>query len=71
MIKFKLMKVFDCQDMPDNVRKLLYDMYDNGNDTYVSHIMGESDEKYMLVDKWLIENGAEPKSEEVLISYWW
>ncbi len=83
-MNFKIMKVFDCQDMPENIRKVFFDVSDVGNDCYVRYCIGESlweddDDwgiKYTLIDNWLIENGAgcssEGKSgEEVIIKHWW
>ena len=43
----KLMKVFDCQDMPDDVRKAFFNYYKGtgvGNDVYVLWFGSMSDE---------------------------
>jgi len=64
----KTMKVFDCQDMPADVRKEFFDNSEaNQNDCYVSF---DTEERECSVTKWLMENGAE-KDEEVLINHWW
>ena len=84
-MKFVTRKVFDCQDMPEDLRKIFFDMFENGNDSYVNwgiqdSIWDEGDshgENVKLLDKWLVENGASPApaehtaGEEVLIKYWW
>jgi hypothetical protein len=62
------MKVFDCQKMPDEVRKEFFAEWDKGNDTYVEWDLEELPDG--RVAAWLIENGAE-KDEEVLVSHWW
>lgn len=65
----KLMKVFDCQDMPDNVRKEFFGAYDDkGNDCYVDWYL--DCEVSTLVDDWVIENGA-TMDEHVIIRHWW
>lgn len=63
---FTIKKVFDCQNMPDGVKREFFDNNDSGNDCYVSHNVDSSDK----VGKWLIENGAE-NGEDVIISHWW
>lgn len=35
MANFKMMKVFDCQDMPEDIRKIFFDYSEKGNDVYV------------------------------------
>ncbi len=72
----KVMKVFDCQDMPKELRDHFYSLWDDkGNDTYVQWgvqdtIYDEGDPS-ILIDEWLIANGALPKPayEQVLIKY--
>lgn len=83
---FKVMKVFDCQDMPDKLCQEFLELFQfAGNGAYVYyHIAAvdwsekpEFDRKYQALDQWLIENGAigpkdeDDAGEEVLISYWW
>lgn len=82
---FELLKVFDCQDMPDDVRNAFFACSCAGNDVYVNwgiaaNILDPDDEYDMQikkVDDWLISNGAEgpidgrPYGEEVLIKHWW
>lgn len=81
--KFKTMKVFDCQDMPDDVRRAFFDHYRDwgpGNDSYVNWtIKTDTDpsKEEIMIDTWLIANGAndapseEDEGETVLISHWW
>ena len=75
----KLMKVFDCADMPSEVEQAFF-YFTEGicNSVYVSWDIGEdgltddeSIKKYKMVDKWLFENGATEEFEEVLIHHWW
>lgn len=85
---YKLMKVFDSQySMPRDVKDAFFRvmrLYNPiGNDVYVNwHIASTIWEEgegldNQLVDKWLIENGADgPKDEDsegetVLIAHWW
>jgi hypothetical protein len=85
---YKTMKVFDCQwnpGMPENVKKAFFDIFADRacNDVYVSYTIAESvwggdeGQDYKLLDKWLIENGAEGlindnvSGETVLIQHWW
>ena len=82
---YRTMKVFDCQDqMDDDVKKALFRIYDHtGNDCFIDYTIADSvweeDEghDYKLLDKWLIENGAEGPREDgevgetVLIKFWW
>lgn len=63
----KLMQVFDCQDMPDNVRKEFYESYEQGNDVYVSWHRDYMENE--VVEQWLVENGATDR--QVLINHWW
>jgi hypothetical protein len=59
-------KVFDCQQMPEDVRDAFFKATDGtGNDCYVG--WGWHQES---VNAWLIENGAK-KNEDILISHWW
>lgn len=72
----KLMKVFDCQDMPDSIRTSFFDNATAGNDCYI-RIFVEPYEKlannvynYDVVCEWLLKNGAEPW-DEVIVKHWW
>jgi len=72
---YKLQKVFDCQDMPEDIRKEFFNLWDNyGNDCYLSYIIGElnspNSSLSLNIDKWLIDNGA-TNGEEVIINHWW
>ena len=69
---FKMMKVFDCQDMPDDVQKDFFDSYEKGNDVYVMFYNEfDPDTQDQLFVKWLYENGMTKEDEEVLINHWW
>jgi hypothetical protein len=85
MSKYKTLKVFDCQDMPEDVRKTFFDYVESGNDCYIDWdiaSMAWTDEALagaQLIDNWLIANGAEGPSsspdgdvpgECVLIKHW-
>ena len=74
MNNFKLMKVFDCQDMPDNLKKIFMSFWDNvGNDCAKEWYMHDSDPpepESDKIDTWLMENGAE-FGEHVMIKHWW
>ena len=74
-------KVFDCWDMPDNVREKFFELCSGGNsvgnDCYVSWFPcspcfeEDSDIKdSWLVDTWLLENGANA-TETVIVQHWW
>jgi len=72
-----MMKVFDCQYMPEDIKKAFFDLTDDyKNDCYVSWFVkdeldDEDNDKALLVTKWLLEEGAEESDEEVLINHWW
>jgi len=75
MSKFETKKVFDCQDMPEELRRKFFDMWDNkGNDSFVEWTIGDSfyeaDDPSLLIEDWLLANGA-ADGEEVVIKYWW
>ena len=78
---YKMMKVFDCQDMSSATRLKFFEMTEQGNDCYVSWWptlpqYQEDDgtwadnEDYTDVDNWLLAHGAEP-DEEVLVKHSW
>lgn len=74
---FKKMKVFDCQSMPDKVRKeVFFKCEGTSNDCYVSwtvqpyYTEDGRNEDYCKVDEWLLQNGADT-DEVVLINHWW
>jgi len=73
----KIMKVFDCQEMPDDVRSEFFGWAEQGNDCYVK-VFIEPYEKleddtlvYSPLVTWLMKNGAELQDKEVIISHWW
>jgi hypothetical protein len=76
---YKMLKVFDCQAMPDDVRTKFFEQCQQGNDCYVSwwptlpHYQ-EDDGTWQpnedsIVDGWLVAYGAEV-DEKVLIKHW-
>lgn len=83
---YVMMKVFDCYDMPKELRREFFDRSEAGNDCYVSYFLEAdcttmscdkeecSDNcefiKYNNIQKWLLENGAIP-DEHVLIKHSW
>ena len=83
--KIEIMKVFDCQDMTEDLRHSFFDMYEKGNDVYViwtietsgiNDLSEDFGEDTKETDQWLIDNGAESASpgkdgETVLIQHWW
>lgn len=78
---YRVMKVFDCQDMPPELCRAFLRMWDNkGNDSAVEWTINDTvdpDELTQQIDEWLIKNGAQAakdessSGEEVLIKYWW
>jgi len=73
---YEVMKVFDCTDMPKDVKKIFFDIFELGNDTYVKYTIADNSfsfdeeeskewsEKSKKIDEWLIKNGAEgPKDK--------
>lgn len=63
------MKVFDCINMPSDVRKALFDTeMARCNDVCIEYDIYESMEQDKLLCDWLIENGA--KEEETVIIKW-
>ena len=75
-MKYKVMKVFDCQDMPDDLCREFLEMWDNkSNDSSVewptaNTVYESDDDPTKRIDDWLLECGAE-KYEDVIIKYWW
>lgn len=78
---YEMIKVFDCQKMPDDVRLKFFEQTEHGNDCYISWwptsaLYQEDDSTwaenpdYTIVDEWLLANGAE-LDEQVLIKHWW
>jgi len=69
-------KVFDCQEMPDKVRRLFFKVADvMSNDVYVSWSVQASTPEdtisgVKVVDDWLIAKGA-VQHESVIIRHWW
>lgn len=80
--QFTMKKVFDCQDMPKEIKRAFFEYMEKGNDCYVALFIEEDLEEdelgeipffskeYNRLIKWLLENGAED-GEEVLIRHWW
>jgi hypothetical protein len=79
---YEMRKVFDCQNMPNDVRtKFFVEMCECSNDCYVSWWpqtatfvdddgTTQPNEDHTIVDAWLLDNGAEP-DECVLVQHWW
>jgi hypothetical protein len=70
----KVMKVFDCTDMPEDLCRKFYGLYDRNNDSFIEWTMGDQgdDDTTREVEKWLVENGADPGTfERVLVLYYW
>jgi len=78
------MKVFDCQDMPQDIRDLFYSFYECGNDVWVSWGIADSVDdgseaakQRKKIDDWFVANGADPAPDEnssgetILVNYWW
>ena len=68
-------KVFDCQDMPDDTRRALFDCTEAANDCYIAWYI-EVDEEFnseevQLVTDWLLKNGAHMSDESVIVKHWW
>jgi hypothetical protein len=76
MTSFKMMKVFDCQDMPEDLRHNFFKFFDDGqagNSCYVDWYiqseryedpLGDWDKRKIAIDSWLIENGAKPAKSD-------
>ena len=66
-MKFKRVKLFDCQDMPQDVRTKFFLSFNGGsNDICVKYFVDKESD----VGKWLIANGAK-NEEAVIIQHWW
>ncbi len=75
-------KVFDCQDMPDDVRRAFFESTYAGNDCYVNYWIAEvpeedyrEDPTKKLVDDWLKQFPLSPSEmagdDPVIIKHWW
>lgn len=77
---FEMLKVFNCWDMPDDVRQVFFERCEQGNDCYVGwwptpaeyleDCVTQVNEDNTIVDDWLLNNGALPH-EKVLVSHSW
>lgn len=65
-----MMKVFDCQEMPDEVRSEFFGWACAANDCYVAVTVEFEEWCPKMIVSWLLANGAE-ESETVLIEHWW
>lgn len=72
-----MMKVYDCQDMPEDVRNAFFAScdHDHGNDCLVtwnvfSLDVEEYGDNHFEVSNWLLANGADD-NEDVVIKHWW
>lgn len=76
MPNYKMMKVFDCQKMPETIQKAFFSHCRGqySNDCYCKWYMymeiDPKDHQRLLIHNWLIANGAE-YGERVIIKYWW
>lgn len=74
---FRLMKVFDCQQMPQEVRDALFKVSNVGNDCAIEWYLDKDDEDYELLEEtkvvqnWLLQNGASYEDDSVMIKHWW
>lgn len=68
--KYTYAKVFDPDDMPNEVRKHFFDHSEKGNDCYVSHWVYDEGEGTSILDQWLLQNGCE-NGEVVIIEHSW
>jgi len=59
-------EIFDCQDMPDDIRSKFFGESEASNDCYIDYWVEAGD----TVGDWLIEEGAED-GEQVIIKHWW
>ena len=75
---YETLKVFDCQDMPDEIREDFFFITQQGNDCLVTvYVDDESldeaeldDVNLVSVILWLRENGA-IEDEKVIVKHWW
>lgn len=79
---YETIKVFDCQQMPDNVRTVFFEQTDGpGNDCYISwwpqsptYVEDDgsiaTNDDHTIVDTWLVANGADVH-EKVIIKHYW
>lgn len=65
---YKMMKVFDCQDMPNDIQEIFFITEEVCNDVYIR--VSLNNETYPVVT-WLLENGASKEDEVVIVSHWW
>lgn len=73
---YKTMKVFDCEDMPDKIRKVFFSKKENFEDhSYSSHYVSDplpdkTNHDDNLINDWFVNNGSKRK-ELVLIYLKW
>jgi len=67
--KYKKYKVFDSKDMPEEIRKIFLETYSVEDSCSVFKVNNK--ESNNLINKWLLENGAIEKDEEIIIRYRW
>lgn len=75
---YEMMKVFDCQDMPEDVQEVFFKTcgspsFTGGNDCAVKDWVekpGTYEPDRGKYHEWLVANGAE-YGETVIILYWW
>lgn len=72
---YETLKVFDCQDMPDDIESAFFDYTDwvSENDVFIEWYTGEYDEEDedgKKIDDWFVANGAQPH-EKLIVKRWW
>lgn len=67
--RYELVKLFDCQKMPEDVKKNFFEMAMAGQNDSIEEWTLDT-EPTDITDLWLIANGAEA-GEVVYIYHWW
>jgi hypothetical protein len=72
---FRMMKVFDCQKMPEDIRRAFFKVtseFSIGNDSaWEWHFEDDIYETAEIVQNWLLQNGATLEDKSVIIKHWW
>lgn len=68
---YQIMKVFDCQDMPDEICSSFLESWDKCNDCALAIDMRfAGSDGYLDWEQWLLDNGVK-EDETVIVKYWW
>lgn len=70
---FNLIKVFDCQEMPNDIKKLFFESINSSytNNCYIHwYVKYLEEDNFTLIDQWFIEHGAS-EGEKIIIKHWW